>query len=636
MASLKSKLLKILNAQMLLRLSAFLVVAVIVVALIPRYSSSFRYNYELNKPWGYATLAAPYDFPLYKTNSELAEEKAERLKLFTPYFKHIKGVNHSKNVVSNTDFDWLQNEPYTSVVVDGKTIFKTDIQKERDAYDEATHTKYARNLVLDTAYTDSMRTIFLSDIKNVKRHVQKGETIIESGELVQEQSFQMLQSFSRAAEIKSTSTQRLLSRVGEAILVLLFISLFITYLFVFRPDYIRRTSVVLFFCLQILIVIVLACLAIRFGFSVYIIPFAWVPILTRVFLDSRTALFLHFTTVLIASVFVPAPEIFFFVQIAVGMVAVSSLSDMTRRAQLVQTAGWILFVQTIAYTAINFAQTGSVTSIIPMTYVYFAICAVLTIGCYGLIYTFEKMFHFISSITLVELTDLNSDLLHQLAEKAPGTFQHSMQVSNLASEAAKAIGANAHLVRTGALYHDIGKIVDPLYYVENQTGIENPLLKMDPRDAAQVVIAHVSEGEKLARKSHLPEAVINFVTTHHGNSLVRYFYNTYCNAHPTERVDQKFFRYPGPKPSTKEGAILMMADAIEARSRSLSDFSEASIATAVNQMIDSQIADGQFAETPLSFKDVEDIRRVFTTRLTAMNHHRIAYPTLNKNNQMAK
>ena len=302
---------------------------------------------------------------------------------------------------------------------------------------------------------------------------------------------------------------------------------------------------------------------------------------------------------------------------------------MTRRAQLVQTAAWILLAQMVAYTAITFAQTGVFTSIDPWMYLYFAICALLTIGCYGLIYSFEKMFHFVSSITLVELTDINSDLLHQLAEKAPGTFQHSMQVSNLAAEAAKAIGANALLVRTGALYHDIGKMADPLYFVENQNGVDNPLLKMDPRDAAQVVISHVTEGEKLARKHHLPEALINFITTHHGTSLVRYFYNTYCNEHPNETVDESLFRYPGSKPTTVEGAVLMMADAIEARSRSLTDFSEASVAEAVNQMIESQIADGQFAETKLSFKDVEDIRRVFTSRLTAINHHRISYPTLN-------
>ncbi len=327
---------------------------------------------------------------------------------------------------------------------------------------------------------------------------------------------------------------------------------------------------------------------------------------------------------------VPAPVEFFFIQIVVGMVAVSSLSDMTRRAQLVQTAAWIFLAQTLAYTAISFAQTGAISAIDPWMYLYFFICALLTVGCYGLIYMFEKLFHFISSITLVELTDINSELLHTLAERAPGTFQHSMQVSNLAAEAAKTIGANALLVRTGALYHDIGKMTDPLYYVENQTGVENPLLKMDPRDAAQVVMAHVTEGEKIARRNHLPEVVINFITTHHGTSLVRYFYNTYCNAHPKEQVDESLFRYPGTKPSTKEGAILMMADAIEARSRSLDSFTEESIAKAVNQMIDAQIADGQYAETPLRSKDVEDSRRVFTARLIAMNHHRISYPSLNQ------
>ena len=353
------------------------------------------------------------------------------------------------------------------------------------------------------------------------------------------------------------------------------------------------------------------------------------PILTRVFFDSRTALFLHFTTILITSIIVPAPVEFFFIQIVVGMVAVSSLKDMTRRAQLVQTAGWILLTQTVAYTSITFAQTGSLTAIDGWTYLYFFICALLTIGCYGLIYTFEKLFRFISSITLIELTDINSELLHTLAERAPGTFQHSMQVSNLAAEAAKAIGANALLVRTGALYHDIGKMTDPLYYTENQQGVDNPLLKMDPRDAAQVVIAHVSEGEKIARRNRLPEVVINFITTHHGTSLVRYFYNTYVNEHPKEKVDATLFQYPGPKPTTREGAILMMADAIEARSRSLDEFTEEAISQVVDQMIDAQIADSQFAETPLSFKDVEEIRRIFKSRLITMNHHRITYPTLN-------
>jgi len=491
----------------------------------------------------------------------------------------------------------------------------------------------AQNLVMDTALTASMRDKLLATLSPTQGMVQKGEKIIGDGEIVTDRTYQVLQSLRRAYDDEALGTkQRTLSILGETMLVLLFLCLFVVYLYVFRLAYLRSTSTVLFFCLQMFIVIALACLALRFNLSVYLIPFAWVPILTRVFFDSRTALFLHFTTILITSIVVPAPVEFFFIQIVVGMVAVSSLSDMTRRAQLVQTAAWIFLAQVVAYTAITFAQTGAFLAIDPWMYLYFVICGFLTVGCYGLIYTFEKLFRFISSITLVELTDINSELLHMLAEKAPGTFQHSMQVSNLAAEAAKAVGANALLVRTGALYHDIGKIIDPLYYVENQNGTDNPLLKMDPRDAAQVIISHVTEGERLARRHHLPEVVINFITTHHGTSLVRYFYNTYCNAHPQEKVDETLFRYPGSKPTTKEGAILMMADAIEARSRSLTDFSEASIAAAVNQMIDAQIADGQYAETPLSFKDVEDIRRVFTTRLTAMNHHRISYPTLNKSN----
>ena len=620
--------------QTIFRLGCFAVLAAVIVIMFPRYSNAFRYHYELGKPWGYSTLTADFDFPIYKTDDQMAREQQQLLSTFTPCYKYIRGAQRQVLVISLQEKDWLDENSFSRLAVQQKGSYKTyslsEVYTPKSAYE---HFGYpcAQSLIRDTLMTDQMKDKLLSSLSPTQGLVQKGEKIIDKGEVVTERTYQILNSLRRAYEDESLGQkQRTLSVLGEAMLVALFLCLFVIYLYVFRPNYLSSTSTVLFFCLQIFIVIALACLALRFNLSVYLIPFAWVPILTRVFLDSRTALFLHFTTILIASIVVPAPVEFFFIQIVVGMVAVSSLSDMTRRAQLVQTAAWILLAQIVAYTAITFAQTGAFTAIDPWMYLYFGICALLTVGCYGLIYSFEKMFHFISSITLVELTDINSELLHQLAEKAPGTFQHSMQVSNLAAEAAKAVGANALLVRTGALYHDIGKMVDPLYFVENQNGVENPLLKMDPRDAAQVVISHVTEGEKLARKHHLPEVVINFITTHHGTSLVRYFYNTYCNAHPNETVDESLFRYPGAKPTTKESVILMMADAIEARSRSLTDFSEASIATAVNQMIDSQIGDGQFAETPLSFKDVEVIRSVFTSRLTAMNHHRISYPALDK------
>jgi len=616
-----------------LRLSVFVLLAAVLVLMFPRYSNAFRYHFEVGKPWGYATMKADFDFPIYKTDDQLAKEQKRLLSSFAPSYKFIPRVQRQVYVVSLQDMEWLKAEGFTRIsVMQGKVAKNCPLTEVYTPMTARKHFGYdcAQNLQMDTALTESLRAKLLSTLSPTQGMVQKGEKIIDQGEIVTERKYQILQSLRRAYEDESLGVQqRTISILGETLLVMLFLCLLVIYLYVFRINYLTSTSTILFFCLQIFIVIGLACLALRFNLSVYIIPFAWVPILTRVFFDSRTALYLHFTTVLIASVIVPAPVEFFFIQIVVGMVAVSSLSDMTRRAQLVQTALWILLAQTLAYTAITFAQTGAWTSINMWMYFYFALCALLTVGCYGLIYVFEKTFRFISSITLVELTDLNSDLLHMLAEKAPGTFQHSMQVSNLAAEAAKAIGANALLVRTGALYHDIGKTANPLYFVENQQGSANPLLTMDPREAAQVIISHVTEGEKIARKSHLPEAIINFITTHHGQSLARYFYNTWCNAHPNEPVDEALFRYPGPKPSTKEGAILMMADAIEARSRSLSDFTEESISKAVDQMIEAQIADGQFAETPLSFKDVEDIRRVFTDRLIAMNHHRISYPTLN-------
>ncbi len=621
-------------AQTIVRLSIFALLATVLVLLFPRYNNTFRYHFEVGKPWGYNTLTADFDFPIYKTDEQLAKEQKQLLSTFTPCYKYLRGAQRDVNVISLQEMEWLQSEGFGRIAVKKNNLSKTyplsEVYTPKSAFARYGY-DCAQNLVRDTVLTDQMRDKLLSSLSPTQGMVQKGEKIIDHGEIVTERNYQILQSLRRAYDDESLGNkQRKLSILGEAILVVLFLCLFVVYLYVFRIQYLRSTSTLLFFALQMFIVIALACLALRFNLSVYLIPFVWVPILTRVFFDSRTALYLHFTTILITSIVVPAPVEFFFIEIVSGMVAVSSLSDMTRRAQLVQTAAWILLTQCIAYTAITFAQTGVLASIDPWTYLYFLIAALLTVGCYGLIYMFEKMFRFISSITLVELTDINSELLHSLAEKAPGTFQHSMQVSNLAAEAAKAIGANALLVRTGALYHDIGKMSDPLYFVENQTGVENPLLQMDPRDAAQVIISHVTEGERIARKNHLPEVVINFITSHHGTSLVRYFYNTWCNAHPKEQVDASLFRYPGPKPTTKEGAILMMADAVEARSRSLEDFSEESIAKAVNQMIDTQIADGQFAETPLSFKDVEDIRRVFTARLTAMNHHRISYPTLNK------
>jgi putative nucleotidyltransferase with HDIG domain len=363
-----------------------------------------------------------------------------------------------------------------------------------------------------------------------------------------------------------------------------------------------------------------------------LIPFAWAPIIARVFYDSRTAIFIHIITVLIVSAATPAPYVFVVLQVIMGVVAVISLRDMTQRAQLAQTALFVFLAYSVVYTAMAMLVTGDMSSLEYNHYIYFAINAVLVICAYGLIFLFERTFGLVSNITLVELTNVNSNLMLEFAEKAPGTFQHSLQVSNLATEAAKRIGAKVLLVRTGALYHDIGKMTQPECFIENQTG-NNPLQSMPYAEAAKVIINHVEEGERIARKHRLPEVIVHFIRSHHGTSVTRYFYNTAVNAAKAAGgtaadVNKADYAYPGPKPSTKEAAILMMADAIEARSRSLSELTEQSIAAMVDQMIDLQVADGQFSETVLSFKDLEDIRAVFKQKLIEINHHRIIYPTI--------
>lgn len=620
-------------------IAIFALLAAITVILFPHYSTAFRYHFEVGKPWGYGLITAEFDFPIYKTEEQLHQEQKRLLADFAPCFKYISDSARTPLVIALQDKERMIKEGYSRIAIIDNRVSQTytlrDIDTPRDTYLHygQGYENVSPNIAFDAETTTVLRNKLLASIAPTQGIVQTGEKIIDRGEIITERDYQILESLRRACEEENAANrhQRIFSIIGETILICLFLTLFILYLYVFRRQYMSATPTILFFCLLSAIVIILSCLTLRYTtLSIYLIPFAWVPILTRIFFDARTGLFLHWTTILIVSLAVPAPVEFFFIQVTVGMVAISSLSDMTRRAQLAQTAAWIFLTQVLSYTAFAFAATGDYHTIKPVIYLYFLVNALLIICSYGLIYIFEKVFRFISSITLVELTDINSDLLHTLSEKAPGTFQHSMQVSNLATEAAKAIGANALLVRTGALYHDIGKLSHPLFFTENQQGGPNPLLQMSPMEATKVVIAHVTDGEILARRYHLPEVIINFITTHHGTSLTRYFYNTYVNAHPDEEVDATRFQYPGPKPSTREAAILMMADAVEAYSRSLSTYTEESISQAVDKIIDQQIADGQFSGTPLSFKDVEDIRAVFKQRIIAINHHRITYPSLNK------
>ena len=611
---------------------AIVALAAFSVYMFPRYDNTFPYHVEPGKPWGYERLTAEFDFPIYKTEAQIAEEREILRRDFAPYFVYIEGAPRTPLVLPLQEMERLRHDGYSRIALVDKHVSTTyqlsDVFTPKTAYEHYQH-DVEPNIVQDTATTNQMLSTLMSQVALTQGMVQTGEKIIDRGEIVSESDYQILMSLKRAlSDEKVSLKQRSLSTVGGAVLVCLFLLLFVLYLYVFRRSLLEDLSTMLFFCLLPAITVAAACVILRTSLSVFLIPFAWVPIITRVFYDSRTALFLHLTTCLIVSLVVPTPFEFLMIQIAAGMVAVSSLKDMTQRSQLAQTAAWILLTYMVSYTALQLSITGDIHSVDPKMYIVFGANAVLVICAYGLIYLFERTFSLLSAITLVELTDINSPLLQTLAEKAPGTFQHSMQVSNLAAEAAKKVGAKVLLVRTGALYHDIGKLAHPELFTENQYDGENPLSKMDPKEAAQIIISHVTEGVKIAHQHHLPSIIVRFIETHHGRSVARYFYNTYVNQHPDEQVDVAPFQYPGPKPGSREGAIIMMADVIEACSRSLANVTEAAISEMVDRMIDQIVAEGALSETPLSFKDVEDIREVFKARLIAMNHHRIQYPVI--------
>ena len=626
----------ILTTFQLLSLAAL---AALAIYLAPKYSNPFKYHFEVGQPWAYGLVTAESNFAIYKTDAQLEAEQKEVLRDYTPcYTLDTAAVQGHLMVVSLEEKERLQALGCTNVSVlynrVATKVAVADLYTPKEAY-EKTHRNVAVNLQYDSITSDNLRQNILSSISLTHGMVQEGEKIIDTGEIVSERTYQILESLRRTIEEQNLShRQSLTSTIGVGLYIVVLVAMFGMYLYTYRRKLLYNLRHMLFFTILVALLVATAFIVLRHVAAgyIYLIPFAWVPIIARVFYDSRTAIFIHLITILIVSIAAPAPYVFVLLQVITGIVAVISLRDMTQRAQLAQTALFVFLTYSIVYTAITMLVTGEIMNVEYHYYIYFAINAVLVICAYGLIFLFERTFGLVSNITLVELTNVNSNLMLEFAEKAPGTFQHSLQVSNLATEAAKRIGAKVLLVRTGALYHDIGKMAHPEYFIENQTGV-NPLQAMSCAEAAKVIINHVEEGERIARKHRLPEVIVHFIRSHHGTSVTRYFYNTAVNAAKTAGktatdVNKEDYSYPGPKPSTKEAAILMMADAIEARSRSLNELTEQSIAEMVDQMIDAQVADGQFSETVLSFKDLEDIRAVFKQKLIEINHHRIVYPTI--------
>lgn len=622
-----------------LQVLSFAALAALSIYLAPKYSNPFKYHFEIGQPWAYGLVTAESNFAIYKTEAQLDIERQEVLRDYTPcYTLDTTAKQNAIYVLPLAEMDKLRSMGCTNVsVIDNRVATQVPVSQlytPKTAY-EATAQNIRPNLQYDSITSENMRQNLLSSISLTQGMVQQGEKIIDTGEIVSDRTYQILESLRRTVKEQNIShRQSLTSTIGIAAYIIFLIILFVLYLHTYRRKLLDNLRNILFFSILMGIIIGISFLVLQHaavGF-IYLIPFAWVPIITRVFYDSRTAIFIHLITIFIVSIAAPAPYIFISIQVIAGIVAVISLRDMTQRAQLAQTALFLFLIYSIIYTATTMLVTGDIMNVEYRYYIYFAINAVLVICAYGLIFLFERTFGLVSNITLVELTNVNSNLMLEFAEKAPGTFQHSLQVSNLATEAAKRIGAKVLLVRTGALYHDIGKMAHPEYFIENQTG-HNPLQSMPYAEAAKVIIEHVTDGERIARKHRLPEVIIHFIKSHHGTSVTRYFYNSAVNqakeqGKTAQDVRKEDYAYPGPKPHSKEAAILMMADAIEARSRTLNELTEDSISAMVDQMIDAQVADGQFAETKLSFKDLEDIRIVFKQKLIEINHHRITYPTI--------
>ena len=652
----------------------------IIIQLFPT-ENKFKYHFEIGKPWSYELITASFDFPIYKNEEIILKETAELLKNYAPYYvidttmaqkqfeklaadyqkANEKPIEHaaflknklnqiySKGVITAEDLSELNSEARTKIhyILPNRLTRQIPVDElytPKTAYQEILkgapeeikvynlNVYLVENLKYDTATSNVAKNDLLKSLSLTSGMIQSGERIIDRGEIVTPESYAALNSLKiEYQKRKSSLQQSSLVIIGEIIIISALVALFFLYLNLFRPRIFDSFGNLLFISLLILIITGLASVTVRYtAWNYFMIPFALLPIIIRVFFDSRTALFAHIITVLIISFMVDNSFRFVVLQIAVGMAAVSSLKDMTQRSQLAQTALYIFLSYVGLYLAFEFISEGELKRIHWLPVLYFGVSSAFLLLAYILIYIFEKIFGLISAVTLVELTNVNSDLMMKFAETAPGTFQHTLQVSNLATEAAKKIGANSLLVRTGALYHDIGKMKNPHYFIENQMGGPNPLAEMNFEEASRKIIDHVHAGVEIARKNHLPEQIINFITTHHGLGKTKYFYNSFINANPGVTPNEEAYCYPGPLPNSKETAILMMADAVEARSRSLGVYTEESINDAVEKMIDSQIADGQFKDAPISFRDVETVKSVFKEKIKNIYHSRIVYPELKK------
>lgn len=664
----------------------FIATVSVIVYFLPN-EGKFNYQFDINKPWKYGLLQASFDFPIYKNDLQVQKEQDSILADYQPYFQidkeaeknvlsklredYNKTLRHSlpgtdyvryiertlkalyeDGIIAGNDLKRMEEDSIIAIRLVDKNVatsrFIDQLYTVKEAYEyllnaDTAHYKkkilqqcnlndyITPNLVYDEEKSEAAQKDLLSNISWANGFVLNGQKIIDRGEIVDEQTYNILESLRKEWEKRSDSVQeKRLTLAGQILYVGIFLFCFMAYLELFRADYYeRKGTLTLLFALIVFFPVLSSIMVEQNLSSIYVVPFAMIPIIVRVFLDSRTAFMAHVTIILLCSITLRFPHEFILLQVVAGMVAIYSLRELSQRSQLLRTALVVFISYALLYFAFELIHEDDLTKLNTRMYIYFMINGILLLFAYPLLFLLEKIFGFTSDVTLVELSNINNSLLREMSEVAPGTFQHSLQMANLAAAAANKIGGKSQLVRTGALYHDIGKMVNPAFFTENQSGV-NPHKSLSYEQSAQVIISHITDGLKLAEKHNLPKVIKDFISTHHGRGLTKYFYISYKNEHPDEEVDQEKFRYPGPNPFTKEQAVLMMADSVEAASRSLPEYTEESISTLVDKIIDTQVSEGYFKECPITFKNIATVKALFKEKLKTMYHTRISYPELKK------
>lgn len=486
------------------------------------------------------------------------------------------------------------------------------------------------NLTFNQVLSEKIKDDLLSTISYTSGMVQTGERIVDKGEVISNETYKKLESYKKDYEIRlGTSEQRKYLMIGQVALIAVFLFMLYFFLNTYRKEILQETKDVLFILLNLLVFVALTAIVSRFFVSLelYVIPFAILAITLHTFFDSRVAIFVNIISVFICSFYAENPFDFAILHILGGTVATYSVRHLNRRGQLIRSSVLVFATYSVVYFALSLIQEGSLKAIEYVNFAFFLLNSALILFAYPLMFIYEKIFGYLSNVTLIELSDTNHELLQELSEKAPGTFQHSLMVASLSQEAARVLDANVLLTRVGAYFHDVGKMEDPAYFTENQAANYNPHEFLKPEESAKRIINHVENGVRLARKYSIPQPVIDFIRMHHGRGQTKFFLHEYAKSNPDKKVDVKLFSYPGPSPMTKETAILMMADAVEAASRSLEIYTDETISNLIEKIIDTQIEEGNFRYAPISFYEIEQVKDVFKKRLKIIYHSRVAYPS---------